>query len=182
MDLEIVFYSASAIAILSTIMVITRANGVHALLWLILSLLSVAIVFYTLGAPFLAVLEVIIYAGAIMVLFIFVVMMLNLGKETVQSERKLLYPSMWIGPTIFSLVLFVELVILMTNGSPEAIQPKKIDPHVLGEYLYGPYLLAVELAAMLLMAGIIGAYHLGRKPKKAVHRYIKEEISHGSSR
>jgi len=182
MDLDLVFYSASAIAILSTIMVITRHNGVHALLWLVLSLLSVAIVFYTLGAPFLAALEVVIYAGAIMVLFIFVVMMLNLGKDAVQYERKLLSPSMWVGPAVFALVLFVELVIVMSTGSPEAIQPREIEPNELGAVLYGPYLLAVELAAMLLMAGIIGAYHLGRKRKKAIHRYIKEEMSHGGTR
>lgn len=182
MGLDIVFYTAAAIAILSTIMVITRTNGVHALLWLILSLLSVAMVFYTLGAPFLAALEIIIYAGAIMVLFIFVVMMLNLGKDSVQYERKLLSPSMWIVPGIFALILFAELVSLLSTGSPEAMHPKEIDPRDLGAVLYGPYLLAVELGAMLLLAGIVGAYHLGRKRKQAVHRYIKEEMSHGSTR
>lgn len=181
MDLDLIFYTASAISILATIMVITRTNGVHALLWLILSLLSVAMVFYTLGAPFLAVLEVIIYAGAIMVLFIFVVMMLNLGKESVSYERKILSPGMWIAPTIFAVILFVELVLLLSSGEPEVIQPRKIDPQEIGLYLYGPYVLAVQLAAMLLMAGIIGAYHLGRKRKKAIHRYIKEEMSHGST-
>ena len=75
--MDAVFYIAAAVAILATIMVITRLNAVHALLYLIVSLLSVAVVFYTLGAPFIAALEVIIYAGAIMVLFVFVVMMLS---------------------------------------------------------------------------------------------------------
>ena len=62
-------------------------NAVHALLYLIVSLLAVAVVFYVLGAPFVAALEVIIYAGAIMVLFVFVVMMLNLGEHAVSMEN-----------------------------------------------------------------------------------------------
>ena len=181
MDLDLVFYTASAIAILSTIMVITRYNGVHALLWLILSLLSVAIIFYTLGAPFLAALEVVIYAGAIMVLFIFVVMMLNMGQESVKQERKWMSPRMWIAPTIFALILLVEIIYLLNIGTPEAIQPREIEPRELGGKLFTSYLIAVELTALLLMAGIVGAYHLGRKKKKAVHRYIKEEMSHGST-
>ena len=79
--MKIVFYIAGAVAILSTALMLTRLNAVHALLYLIVSLLAVSVVFYTLGAPFVAALEVIIYAGAIMVLFVFVVMMLNLGEE-----------------------------------------------------------------------------------------------------
>jgi len=75
------FYVTAAVSILSTIMMLTRLNAVHALLYLIVSLLAVAVVFYTFGAPFVAALEVIIYAGAIMVLFIFVVMLLNLGER-----------------------------------------------------------------------------------------------------
>ena len=70
-------YISGFVAIISTLMVITRKNAVHALLYLIVSLLSVALVFFVLGAPFVAALEVIIYAGAIMVLFVFVIMMLN---------------------------------------------------------------------------------------------------------
>ena len=96
--MDAVFYFAAAMAILATVMVITRLNAVHALLYLIVSLLAVAVVFYTLGAPFIAALEVIIYAGAIMVLFIFVVMMLNLGAKTVETERTWLRPGMWTGP------------------------------------------------------------------------------------
>ena len=74
------FYLAAAIAVLSTVMVITRLNAVHALLYFIVSLFAVALIFFLLGAPFVAALEVIIYAGAIMVLFVFVVMLLNLGR------------------------------------------------------------------------------------------------------
>jgi NADH-quinone oxidoreductase subunit J len=182
MDLSVVFYTAAAVSIFSTIMVITRYNGVHALLWLILSLLAMAMIFFTLGAPFLAALEVVIYAGAIMVLFIFAVMMLNLGRDQVRTERKWLSPKNWIMPSLFALVLLGELVYILSAGTPEPLEPTKINPQALGSALYGPYLLGVELTAILLMAGIVGAYHIGRKKKQAVHRYIKEEVTDGSTR
>jgi NADH-quinone oxidoreductase subunit J len=182
MDLSVVFYTAATVSIFSTIMVITRYNGVHALLWLILSLLAMAMVFFTLGAPFLAALEVVIYAGAIMVLFIFVVMMLNLGQDQVRTERKWLSPWSWVMPSLFCLVLLGELVYILSAGTPEALEPAKINPKAIGNALYGPYLLGVELTAILLMAGIVGAYHIGRKKKQAVHRYIKEEVTDGSTR
>ena len=95
---------------------ITRLHAVHALLYLIVSLLAVSVVFYTLGAPFIAALEVIIYAGAIMVLFVFVVMMLNLGEQAARAERALLKPSMWTGPLILAAILMAEFVYLLSRG------------------------------------------------------------------
>ena len=92
-----VFYLSAAVAIVSTVLMITRLNAVHALLYLILSLLSVAVIFFISGAPFAAGLELIIYAGAIMVLFIFVVMLLNLGRRAVESERRLMQGKIWVG-------------------------------------------------------------------------------------
>ncbi len=172
--MTILFYLASVIAIISTIMVITRTNGVHALLYLIVSLLSVAAIFLTLGAPFIAALEVIVYAGAIMVLFIFVVMMLNLGKEAAIQEKKLLSPGMWIAPGLMALVLFVELVYVLLNTSTGAFEYSYISPTDVGISLFGPYLLAAEMAAMLLMAGIVGAYHIGRREKSVIHRYLRQ--------
>lgn len=80
--MEVTFYIASAVAILATIMVITRFNMVHALLYLVVSFLAIAVIFFVLGAPFIAALEVIVYAGAIVVLIIFVIMMLNLKQES----------------------------------------------------------------------------------------------------
>src|SRR6187399_1089558 len=107
--MNIPFYIAAFVTILATVMVITRHNPVHALLYLIVSLLSMSVVFFLLGAPFVAILEVIIYAGAIMVLFIFVVMLLNLGAETVQQEKAWLKSKVWIGPTLLSGVLLAEI-------------------------------------------------------------------------
>ena len=83
--MTIVFWIAAIVALVATAMVITRLNAIHAVLYLIVSLLAVAVMFLALGAPFVAALEVIIYAGAIMVLFVFVVMLLNLGSSVLGS-------------------------------------------------------------------------------------------------
>ena len=109
----IAFYITAAIVIISTLMVITRLNAVHALLYLVISLLSVAVLFYLLGAPFAAALEMIVYAGAIMVLFIFVIMMLHLGEKSVIQEKKWLKPSMWIGPAVLAIGLLAELLYIL---------------------------------------------------------------------
>jgi len=100
--MEILFYISSVIAILATIMVITRHHPIHALLYLVVSFLAIAMVFIAIGAPFIGVLEVIVYAGAIMVLFIFVVMMLNLDKVTSEQEKQWLKPNVWIGQLYYA--------------------------------------------------------------------------------
>ncbi|MGH7844415.1 MAG: NADH-quinone oxidoreductase subunit J [Candidatus Binatia bacterium] len=158
-----VFYLSAAVAVLSTVLAISRLDAVHALLYLIVSLLSVALVFFTLGAPFIAALEVIIYAGAIMVVFIFVVMMLNLGAEAAEQERRWLKPGMWVLPSILALILIGELVYVFANGGIQSSEFQSIGPKQVGIALFGPYLLGVELASLLLLAGLIGAYHLGRR-------------------
>jgi len=161
--MNIVFYLAAIVAIFSTVMVITRLNAIHALLYMILSLLSVAIIFYTLGAPFVAALEVIIYAGAIMVLFVFVVMMLNIGPEVTEQERQWLTPRMWIVPSVLALVLIGELIFILIEGGHAVMPAQIVEPQQVSFSLFGPYLLGVELASILLLAGLVGAYHLGRK-------------------
>ena len=162
----LLFYVAGAVAIIATTLVITQLNASHALIFLIVSLLAVAVVFYLLGAPFASALEMVIYAGAIMVLFLFVVMMLNLGPAAVEHERTWLRPGMWVGPGILTLILFLEMVyVLVTEDSTtagEAVLPKTV-----GIELFGPYLLAVELASVLLLAALVGAYHLGRRYMRA---------------
>ena len=136
----------------------------HALLYLIVSLLAVALIFFFLGAPFVAALEVIIYAGAIMVLFIFVIMMLNLGAAAKQ-EAELLTPGIWIGPAILCLILAMELIYTFTLDRARLSTITEITPKQVGIAFLGPYVLGVELASMLLLAGLIGAYHLGRPHK-----------------
>ena len=159
---DVVFLGAAAVAVFSTVLTISSANPVHALLYLIVSLLAVAVIFFVMGAPFAALLEVIVYAGAIMVLFVFVVMMLNLGDAVVEQERRWLAPRAWIGPAVLSLLLLLELGFLMDQGGGAHPLAGEVDAKQVGIVLYGPYLLAVELASMLLLAGLVAAYHLGR--------------------
>src|SRR5580704_18283181 len=119
--MEPAIYLEATVAVIATLFAITNYNPLHALLYLIASLLAVAMVFFTLGAPFAGVLEVIVYAGAIMVLFVFVVMLLNLGKTTVDQERRWLLPRTWIGPGLLSLVLLLELTrVLLQRGDDAA--------------------------------------------------------------
>jgi NADH-quinone oxidoreductase subunit J len=157
------FYIAASVSVLATAMVITRLNAVHALLYLIVSLLSVALIFFRLGAPFVAALEVIIYAGAIMVLFVFVIMMLNLGPRSTQRESSWLRPGMWLGPITLTIILLIELIYILRQSGGEPVATGTIEAKQVGVSLFGPYLLAAELASMLLLAGVVGAYHLGRE-------------------
>jgi NADH-quinone oxidoreductase subunit J len=175
--MEVVFYIAAAVAVLATIMVITRYNMIHALLYLVVSFLAISVVFFVLGAPFIAALEIIVYAGAIIVLIIFAIMMLNLREESVQEERQWLTKDIWIGPAILSGILLIELVYIMTlpTGPSVGIGGNEVDSRAVGMSLYGPYVIGVELSGILLMAGIVGAYHLGRQKKKVVHRFLEEK-------
>jgi NADH-quinone oxidoreductase subunit J len=166
------FYIAAAVAVISTLLMLTRLNVVHALLYLIVSLLGVAVVFYTLGAAFVAALEVIIYAGAIMVLFVFVVMMLNLGAHAVEIEKRWLTPGIWAGPVILASILITEVVYLVHASG--GLNAGPVPPKQVGLALFGPYLIGVELASLLLLAGLVGAYHLGYR------QVDKREILHDS--
>jgi NADH-quinone oxidoreductase subunit J len=167
--MDVAFYIAGAIAVVSTVMVITRLNAVHALLYLIVSLLAVALVFFTLGAPFVAALEVIIYAGAIMVLFVFVMMMLNLGPHTVEQERQWFSLKTWGGPAVLVTVLLAELVYVLAQAGTQPTGAGSVGPQEVGIALFGPYLLGVELASMVLLAGLVGTYHLGRRDSSKEH-------------
>ncbi|HAY44929.1 MAG TPA: NADH-quinone oxidoreductase subunit J [Gammaproteobacteria bacterium] len=173
----ILFYIAATVALFSTVFALTRSNAAHALIYLIVSLLAVAVIFFLLGAPFAAALEVIVYAGAIMVLFVFVIMMLNLGEEGQELERQQMHPAVWITPAILSAILLVEMVLLLAKfDTPQTgalITAKQV-----GLSLYGPYVLAVEIASMLLLAGLVGAYHVGRRFRSTE---IDEDSVAGSS-
>jgi NADH-quinone oxidoreductase subunit J len=160
--MEVLFYIASFVALFATLQALSRSNAAHALIYLIVSLLAVAVIFFLMGAPFAAALEIVIYAGAIMVLFVFVIMMLNLGESGEKRERQWLEPRIWFVPAILAAILLAELITVeletegLTSGSEVA--PKQV-----GLTLFGPYVLAVELSSMLLLAGLVGAYHLGRR-------------------
>ncbi len=161
--MNVIFYLAGAVAILSTVLAISRLNAIHALLYMIVSLLAVALSFFTLGAPFAAVLEVIIYAGAIMVLFVFVVMLLNVGPEATEQERLWLQPANWGGPAVLAVILIAELAYVTLHEGLAAPPAQIITPLGVSLTLLGPYLLGVELASFVLMAGLVAAFHAGRR-------------------
>ncbi|MEP5763794.1 MAG: NADH-quinone oxidoreductase subunit J [Halieaceae bacterium] len=160
--METLFYIAAFVALFATLQALSRSNAIHALIYLIVSLLAVATMFFLMGAPFAAALEIVIYAGAIMVLFVFVIMMLNLGESGDLRERQWLQPKIWIVPAILASILLLELIAVerefdgLTSG-------REVPPKEVGLALFGPYVLAVEIASLLLLAGLVGAYHLGRR-------------------
>ena len=168
-----IFYIAALVALISTGMAISGKNAIHALLYLILSLLSISVIFYILGAPFIAALEVIIYAGAIMVLFIFVIMMLNVALEK-EMEKKWLTPQMWILPSLLAFILLINFIYVLKNVQYQSMIAQDVLPKQVGISLFTTYLLGVELSGILLLAGIVGAYHLGKQKKKVIHRFLKK--------
>ena len=156
------FYIAAAVAVVATLLVVTRINLVHALLYLVVSLFAVAVIFFTLGAPFVAALEVIVYAGAIMMLFIFAVMLLN-----VRADEQLRVPGRaWIGPVVLVAVLLAE-VVYGVRLSDHALSGVEVGPADVSQSLFGPYVLGVELASMLLLAALVGARHVAAQPERA---------------
>jgi NADH-quinone oxidoreductase subunit J len=165
--MEFAFYFSAGVAVVATLRVISGSNPVHALLYLITSLLAVSMCFFSLGAPFAGALEIIVYAGAIMVLFVFVVMMLNLGPSTAGQERAWMAPRIWIGPALLAGVLLLQLLwALFAAPSHAPLGVSTVDAKTVGISLFGPYLLAVELASLLLLAALVAAYHLGRHEAK----------------
>ena len=174
--MPVLFYIASVVAVVATFMVITSHQPIHALLYLVVSFLAVAMIFLSLGAPFVAILEIILYAGAIIVLLIFVVMMLNLGSDTTLQEKQWLQPKIWVGPSILCLVLLAELVILLLRRPAVDLQLQAVPMRSVALSLYREYVIAVELAGFLLMAGIVGAAHISKHKKKHLHRFLREEI------
>jgi NADH-quinone oxidoreductase subunit J len=132
----------------------------HALMSLIVTFLAIAGVLWTLGAPFAAALQVVVYAGAIMVLFVFVAMILNLGHEARLLERTWLSRAIWVLPVILAVVLVAQFVIVLATkvSAPAGIV---VTPKVVGTSLFSTYLVGVELASLLLLAALVTAFHFG---------------------
>ncbi|MCL2701008.1 MAG: NADH-quinone oxidoreductase subunit J [Phycisphaerae bacterium] len=172
--MDLVFYIASALAVVAALLAVTRAEAAHALVWLVASLLATAAVLFTLGAPFVAAMEVILYAGAVMVLFVFVVMMLDVARPR-ETNRRLANPRVWLGPATLCAALLILLVFVLSRATGEAgdVTPAdvmEITPKRIGVTLFTHYLLAVELAGMLLLAALVGAVHLGRQLRREGRR------------
>lgn len=161
--MELAFYLSGLVAVLATMGVIFGTSPVHAVVYLIVSLIAVALVFFALGAPFAGALEIIVYAGAIMVLFVFVVMMLNLGRDSDRDET-FRQPGHWIGPSVLALVLLGALFTLISQGGVgQAIDGELLTARAVALIMFGPWLMVVELAAILLLAALVTASHVGRR-------------------
>lgn len=158
------FYALAAVAVFASFRVVTHANPVHAILSMIVSLLAVAGIFFILGAPFAGVLEVIVYAGAILVLFVFVIMMLNLGTD-MSEEKTWLSSSAWATPVCLTLIIggVLTAFILSSPTAAVSLSGNTIDPKQIGISLFTQYVLLVEVAAFLLLGALVAAYHLGKK-------------------
>jgi len=161
--MDILFYMASAVAVVSSALVVAVDRVIHSLLYLVVSLLAVSVVFFTLGAPFAAALEIITYAGAIMVLFLFAVMMLNRGTAMDASERESLRLRAVAVPGLLVVVLMVSFGFMVYQTGILTAPPAGTGPKEIGAALFGPYLIGVELASVLLLAGLVGAFHIGKR-------------------
>lgn len=162
-----VFYISAFIAVVTTIAAITRMNPVHAILYFILSLLAVGIIFFVLGAPFAAALVIIVNAGAIMVLFVFIVMMVNQGRHTIEQEVVWTSRKSWIAPAFLAIILLIEIIYILARSGETVTGSDVIAPKQVGMALFGPYVLGAELVSMILFVGLLGAYHLARKNPEA---------------
>ncbi len=158
-----VFYLASAFAVIAAFLAVTRTNPLHAVLYLVLALFALALDFVALGAPFIAALEIIVYAGAIMVVILFVIMMVAGPMESREQERRWLAPRAWIVPGLLAAGLAVLTVIAFTGGDAEPVAVQVFGPREVGALLFGGWVIAVELASILLLTGLLGAYYLGAR-------------------
>lgn len=159
------FYSLAAVAIFASLRVVTQANPVHAILSMIVSLLAIAGIFFVIGAPFAGALEIVVYAGAIMVLFVFVIMMLNLGMRNDEREERWLDAGTWAIPTGLTIIIAVVLYAMIGLNHDEAavIGGSTISAKAVGTVLFTKYIMLIEVAALLLLAALVAAYHLGKE-------------------
>ncbi len=167
----IVFLAASLIALLASVMMVTRRNPIHAALWLIVAFFSLAVIYLTLNAQFIAVAQVIVYAGAIMMLIIFVIMLIQLDTEETLGRGRISGAKV-IGSFI-TVILFLEIaaaLLSFQSGPAKATAPAAgVAPPgsvaSVGTALYGKYLFPFEIASILLLVGIVGAVVLAKRRK-----------------
>lgn len=162
----LVFLGVAFTSIIASLLVITRKNPIHSALFLVLTFLCVAVVYLLLYSQFIAIIQVVVYAGAIVMLIIFVIMLLDLEEE-LRSGLKLLYSKV-IGGVLMVLFLFgiiYSVVAKSPTGKVGSYSPEKISANVktVGEVLFTQYLFPFEIVSVLLVAAIVGAVVLSKK-------------------
>jgi len=161
-----VFWLFAAILVFAALRVITTRNPVHAALWLVLAFFTAAGIWLLLGAEFLAIALVLVYVGAVMVLFLFVLMMLDVNFDALRKDFKSYLP---VGATVGALVLFEMALLLVqgTRGSPAAPPMTGENTRMLGALLYVDYVYPFEIAAVILLVAIVAAIALTFRRRRA---------------
>lgn len=162
--IPVIFYILAAVIVISTALAVTRKNLVHAVIYLIVSFFGSAGLFYLLGAPLLAALEIIIYAGAIMILFLFIVMMLKVE----ETGKRIFASCQWIPAAVLSAIVFVLMAYLsfVMPGGRSVLVTAVAEPGVFGTFLFQHHWLSIEIVSLLLLVAVIGALYLGRYREK----------------
>lgn len=163
------FYFLSFLAILSALMVVLSKNAVYSSLYLIITLFSIAGHYVLLDAQFLAAVHVIVYAGAIMVLFLYVIMLLNLNHESESTPSNYMKLAAVVCAGSLMVVLIGSL-----KGTESLIAAERVSGNVglvktLGKVMFTEFLLPFEITSLLLLAAMVGAVMLGKKDKAATH-------------
>ncbi len=159
---EILFWTLSALAVFSAVMVITSRNPVFSVLWLIITFFTISGHYVLLNAQFLAIVNIIVYAGAIMVLFLFVIMLMNLNKETEPQKNKWLKLAGAVSGGCLLLVLVAALrdtesrMTQLGTGDIGLIQN-------LGKSLFSDYVVPFEISSILFLSAMVGAVVIGKK-------------------
>lgn len=168
-----IFYLLAFVILVATALAITRRQPVHAVVYLVIAFLGTALLFYLLGAPLLAAFEAIIYAGAIMVLFVFIIMMLKVEPSDSAWRTAPLKWSYGIGLGAVSCALAVVLII---SGFTThiALETATATPQEFGRFLFQRYWFSVEIASLLLLVALVGALYLGRREDKPGQDSSKE--------
>jgi NADH-quinone oxidoreductase subunit J len=160
----LVFLIFAFLALASSLVVVAHKSPVYSTMALVVTLFSVAVLFVLLGAPFIGVLQVLIYTGAIVVLFLFVIMLLNVGRE----ETHIGSQKAQLGFSLLGAVVFGGLVILalssVRSGPQAGLSPEFVSLESLARMLFRDYLLPFEIIGLLLLVAVIGATVLARRP------------------
>ena len=162
------FYVFAAVAVAASLLVIAQRNPIYSVLLLIASFGALSGLYVLLDAPFLAVIQIIVYAGAIMVLFLFVVMLLNAPHEETEYDERV-HPLLRAGPMRFgaflAATLAVELVWALTKGGESGAFPSGAISSVktIGQLLFTDYAFAFEVTSVLILVAMVGAVVLARR-------------------
>jgi len=159
---EFQFYLFSLLAIVSALLFVTRRNPVPAALWLVNVMFALAGLYVMLDAPFVGVIQVLVYAGAIMVVFVFVVMLLNLGRSGISDIRS---GGSRLGAGVVGLALLANLLVIQRQDIPRIALAPAVDNVVedVAASLFTDYLVAFELTSLVLLVAVIGAVLLAKK-------------------